>query len=306
MTLSRIKMRHLHCLVVVGQERSMLRAAHVLALTQPAVSKTLAELEALVGRPLLVRHARGVELTRAGQVLVQHASASLRSLREGLDAAAGQPQSHQASVSVGALPNVSATLLPQAVEALRTAMPSLHVRVASGTNAHLMGRLRQGELDMVFGRLAEPSDMIDLVFEQLFVEPLVVAARPSHPLSRLRKPGPRALSAYPLILPMAGTSIRRTIDAFLVTHRVELPACVIDTLDTAFALQMVRSTDACWFLPEGLLAGLSPVKLARLALPTQETAGPVGLTVRRDETLSEGAKRLAGALRAAARHATIV
>lgn len=297
MNISRIKLRHLHCLVVIGQELSMVRAAQKLALTQPAVSKTIAELEAIVGRPLLERHGRGVALTPAGKVLLDYAGAGLRNLREGLDAAAGQPQSHQTTVSVGALPNVSATLLPRAIETMRTALPSVYIRVAGGTNAQLMARLRQGELDMVFGRLAEPSDMLDLEFEHLYSEDLVALARPGHPLAASRKVAPAALSRYTLILPSAGTPIRRTVDAFLVTHRVALPEYVVDTLDAAFSLQMVRQTDAIWFAPEGLIESFRPFALVRLRLPRGGTNGAVGLTVRRGAEPSPGARLLLDALR---------
>lgn len=284
----------------MAQEHSIVAAARLLALTQPAVSKIIAELEAVVGRPLLRRHARGVELTAAGHVLARYAGASLRTLREGLDAAVGQPQSHQSSVSLGALPNVSATFLPAAVESLRALVPSLYVRVASGTNAQLMGRLRQSELDLVLGRLAEPADMLDLEFEQLYTERLVVVGRPGHPLAHLRSVPAAALADYTLVLPSAGTPIRRTIDAFLVTHRVDLPACVIDTLDTSFALQFVHGTNAVWFLPEGLVEGFRPIALAVLALDTQETTGPVGITTRRGQALPQEVAMLVEVFREAA------
>ena len=70
MNFERLKMRHLQCLVMVAQERNLVRAAGALSLTQPAVSKTVAELEEIVGRQLLVRRRRGVELTPAAEVLV--------------------------------------------------------------------------------------------------------------------------------------------------------------------------------------------------------------------------------------------
>lgn len=301
MNISRIKMRHLNCLVVVAQERSMVKAARMLALTQPAVSKTILELEELVGRKLLLRHGRGIELTPAGHVLVDYAGASLRSLREGLDAAAGQPQQHQVSVAVGAVPNISATMLPLAVESLRRQLPSLQVRVASGTNAQLMARLRQGELDLVFGRLADPSDLVDLGFEQLYAERLVAVARPGHPLALQRKVQPRSLAGWTLVLPLAGTTIRRTVDAWLVTHQVEPPACLVETLDSAFALQLVRRSDALWFVPAGLAEGLAPIELAVLPMDTDGMMGPVGLTTRREGSTSEGGRLLAEALRSAAR-----
>lgn len=275
----------------------MLKAADRLALTQPAVSKTISELEEVVGRPLLLRHPRGVELTPAGEVLLKYAGASLRNLREGLDAAMGTPQSRQESVFIGALPNVAATVLPEAVEVLRAGRSQLHVHVASGANAPLMGRLRQGELDLVFGRLAEPSDMVELVFEHLYSEALVAVARPGHPLAQARKVAPADLSRFTLVLPTPGTGIRRTIDAFLVTHRVAMPDCVVETLETAFALQLVLRSDAVWVLPAGVNEGLRPFELARLRLDLDETLGPVGLTTRRDAILSPGAQALVQALR---------
>lgn len=278
----------------------MLKAADKLALTQPAVSKTIAELEELVGRPLLVRHARGVKLTPAGEMLMRYAGATLRTLREGLDAVMGQPHVHQESIAVGALPNVAATLLPAAVETLRHAFPSIRVQVASGTNAVLMGRLRQGDLDFVFGRLAEPSDLMDLSFEHIYSEGLVAVARSGHPLARARQVQATDLSDYTLVLPPSGTTIRRVIDAFLVTHRVGLPGCVVETLESMFALQLVLRSDAVWMVPAGVVAGFRPIELARLRVDTADTVGPVGITTRAGATLSAGAHALLEALRAEA------
>ncbi|MBL0420892.1 LysR family transcriptional regulator [Ramlibacter sp. AW1] len=297
MNTSRIKMRHLHCLVVVAQERSMLKAAEVLALTQPAVSKTIAELEALVGRELLHRHPRGVDLTPAGSVLAEHAGASLRNLREGLDAAAGQPLVQQPSVSLGALPNVSVTLLPLALQSLRKRHPRLLVRVASGTNAQLMSRLRQGELDFVFGRLAEPADMMNLHFEHLFSEPLVAVVRPGHALARQRRLRPQALDGQDVILPTVGTVIRRTLDAWLVTRGVTLSGCVLETVDTTFAAQHLQRSDAVWFVPSSLAQGLHDVPVRALDLDMADTEGPVGITYRRDQELAGAAALMAEALR---------
>ncbi len=66
----------------------------------------------------------------------------------------------------------------------------------SGTNAQLMTQLRQGEIDVVLGRLAQASAMADLAFEQLFSEPLLLVVRPGHPLASRRKPTLDALAAH--------------------------------------------------------------------------------------------------------------
>ena len=78
MTESRLKLRHLRSFVAVAEHRSLVRAAQSLALTQPAVSKAIAELEDIVGLRLLDRTRQGVQLTNAGRVLLRYAGSFRR------------------------------------------------------------------------------------------------------------------------------------------------------------------------------------------------------------------------------------
>ncbi|MET3475668.1 LysR family pca operon transcriptional activator [Variovorax sp. 1126] len=308
MNFGRLKMRHLQCLVMVAQERNLVRAAKALSLTQPAVSKTVAELEEIVGRQLLLRRRRGVELTPAAEVLVRHAVSALRGLREGLGLAMDQPEADQLRVAVGALPNMVANLLPEAVATLHESQPTLRVRVVSGTNAQLMTQLRQGEIDLVLGRLAQASAMADLAFEQLYSEPLLLVARPGHPLAARRKPPLDALAGHPLVLPVSGTLIRHTADAFLIAQGMALPGRLVEATDTSFVLGLLQRSDAVWFAPQGAVEGLvERGELKRLAIDTTSTEGPVGLTMRRGDEPAEGTQLLIEAIReiVAARHRTI-
>lgn len=291
MNFARLKMRHLQCLVMVAQERNLVRAARALSLTQPAVSKTVAELEEIVGRQLLLRRRRGVELTPAAEVLARHAVSALHGLREGLGLAMDQPEADQLRVAVGALPNMAGELLPQAVAQLHASHPAVRVRVASGTNAQLMTQLRQGEIDLVLGRLAQASAMADLAFEHLYSEPLRLVVRPGHPLASRRKPTLDALAAYPLVLPVSGTLIRHTADAFLIAQGMALPNRLVEATDTSFAVGLLQLSDAVWFAPQGAVEGLlSRGELKRVAIDTAITEGPVGLTVRRTLESCEGGK----------------
>ncbi|RIX82870.1 pca operon transcription factor PcaQ [Acidovorax cavernicola] len=298
MNFERLKMRHLQCLVMVAQERNLVRAAEALSLTQPAVSKTVAELEEIVGRQLLLRRRRGVELTPAAEVLVRHAVSALRGLREGLGLAMDQPEADQLRVVVGALPNMAAHLLPEAVARLLAAHPAMRVRVVSGTNAQLMTQLRQGEIDFVLGRLAQASAMADLAFEQLYSEPLLLVVWPGHPLASRRKPTLDALAAYPLMLPVSGTLIRHTADAFLIAQGLALPARLLEATDTSFAVGLLRRSDAVWFAPQGAVEGfVARGELKRVAIDTTSTEGPVGVTVRRGSETGEGARLLLDTIR---------
>lgn len=294
MNFDRLQLRHLRCLAAVGQERNLVRAAKVLALTQPAVSKTVAELEDIVGRQLLLRRRRGVDLTAAGEVLLRHSVATLRGLREGVSLALDETEGDQLRVVVGALPNMAASLLPEAIALLTREHPQLRVRVVSGTNAQLMTQLRQGEIDLVVGRLAQPSAMVDLSFVQLYSEPLLLVARPGHPLAGKTGPVLAALAAYP---PVQGTLVRDTADAFLFARGNALPSAVIETTDTSFALGLLRRTDAIWFAPKGAVdSALALGEVLRLDVDTRITDGPVGITQRRAGEPGDGVRRLVEAI----------
>jgi LysR family transcriptional regulator, pca operon transcriptional activator len=289
----RIKLRHLHSLVAIAEHGSLVRAADALSVTQPAVSKTLAELEDIVGQRLVERTSKGVELTAAGHLLVRYAGSSLRTIREGLDSITRSRTAHGPVVIVGALPNVAATVLPPALLRFAERVPHARLQVRTGSNAQLIAALRQDQLDVVIGRLAEPSDMQGLSFEQLYTEPLVFAVRPGHPLARRPRVVAAALSHHRLVLPDLGTRIREAADRFFLAAGLGLPGDVLETIDVSFGRAYVLQADAIWCAPLGVVENdLRERKLLRLPLDTRMTEGPVGLTLRADKPPSEALQQV--------------
>ncbi len=279
-----------------------MRAADVLSVTQPAVSKTLRELEEIVGRPLLERTSKGVLLTAAGRVLLRHAGESLRVLSEGLDQLAADPEGEGPALRIGALPNVAATLLPTALLHLAEHSPRARITIRTGSNAQLIAGLRQGVLDLVIGRLAEPSDMQGLSFEQLFNEPLLFVVRAGHPLARLAQIAASQLRPYRLVLPDSGTRVREAADRFFVSSGIGLPVRVIETIDITFGRAYVQRSDAIWFVPRGAIENdLREGRFMHLPIDTRITEGPVGLTRRADSRPMDELDYLVDQVRHAAR-----
>lgn len=297
----RIKLRHLHSLVAIAEHGTLVRAAAALSLTQPAVSKTAAELENIVGVRLFERTPRGVQLTAAGRVLVRYAGSSLRTIREGLDHIARSGGVEAPAIIIGALPNVAASVLPQALLRFNEGGLQARVTVRTGSNAQLIAALRQGQLDLVVGRLAEPADMQGLSFEQLYTEVLVFVVRPGHPLSRRRRLDPAALQEHWLVMPDAGTRVREAADRFFLASGGALPERLIETIDVSFGRSYVQLADAVWCVPLGAIENdIHENTLVRLALDTQLTEGPVGLTLRSDKLPSEQLVRLLDEIRTGA------
>src|SRR5690606_16338361 len=141
---SRIRLRHIQCFVAVAQEQHLRKAAERLHLSQPAVSKTLAELETLMGVRLMERGRFGARLTRDGQSFLVHALSVLEALAGARRAVLGDTEAAHEVVRVGALPTVAPDLLPQALADFRHARPEAKVDIQIAANAPLLDKLRAG------------------------------------------------------------------------------------------------------------------------------------------------------------------
>lgn len=291
---SRIRFRHLSCFVAIAQERNLRRAAERLHLSQPAVSKTLCELEALAGVQLVERGRQGARLTAAGEQFLRHAVGVTQALESATAALMGSGDASAPVVHVGALPTVASSLLPQAIARLHALRPHAGVRLRTGTNIELLSALKAGELDFIIGRMAEPDAMQGLSFELLYAEPLALVVRPGHPL--LAQPGAsaslQAVLDYPLVIATPGTVPRHHTEALFHTHGLRLPAGVTETLSVSVARLLACRSDAVWITPERAAHDdLAHGGLLRLNIATSGTKEPVGLLRRSAATPSE----LAGA-----------
>jgi DNA-binding transcriptional LysR family regulator len=303
--LRNVQLRHLRCLVAVAQERHLARAAERLALSQPAVSKTLSELEAIVGTRLVDRSKagrRGVQgLTAAGEQLLAHALRVLEALDASAQAVAPAAGGRIERLRIGALPSVAPALLPIALARLRDGWPKVQIMVKSAANGVLLDELRAGELDLVVGRMSDPRLMGGLSFELLHTEPLVFAVRAGHPLA-LKAASVQAVLGYPLVVYGEGTSPRHNTESFLSARGLVLPTNALQTLDVAVARALVAVSDAVWITPLGAARGeLADGRLVQLRIETAGTEEPVGLLQRSDAEPSALRAAMAALLREAAR-----
>lgn len=291
--------RHVRVFVEVARRASVGHAAEALAISQPAVSKTLRELEERLGSPLFERVGRRLRLTAAGRQFQKHASLSLAELERGIRALRSSAEG--AVLNVGVLPTVATRVLPQAAAAFAVAVPDACLRASTGPNRYLLSRLREGRLDLVVGRLAAPEEMAGLVFEQLYSEAIVAVVRPEHPL-RARRGG--NFSLFPMVLPPPDAIIRPSVEQYFLSQGRELPRPQVETVSLALGRGLVRASDAIWFISRGVVAEeLAAGTLVSLDLHELPEAGPVGLTLRSGQEPDDALIQLMHALRAAAARA---
>lgn len=303
--LNRVRLRHLQCFVAVAQEQNLGKAADRLNLSQPAVSKTLVELEQMAGQPLVERGRFGARLTSDGERFLVYALSVTQALEDAARVMSKSGQAHLESLTLSALPTVAPDVLPQALTAFRQQYPQVRTRVDIATNNRLLEKLKAGETDIAVGRMADPQLMVGLSFELLYVEPLVAVVRPGHPLAGETSALTRMLE-YPVVVSAPGTVPRHNTENWLKSRGLRLPDPYLETLSVSVARLVVMGSDSVWFASAGAVRDdLTRGLLHALPLGFEGTEEPVGLLHRSDAVSSPALQALMKILRSVSRSRTV-
>jgi DNA-binding transcriptional LysR family regulator len=299
----RIQLRHLTCFVVVAQERTLARAAGRLSLSQPAVSKTLSELEAMAGERLVERRRTGAKLTAAGERFLRYALDVTHAVDSATQALARADAPSAPSLRVGALPTVAGGLLARALLRLSTQRSNSAVLVHTASNPELLASLRAGEIDLAVGRMAEPDAMQGIAFELLYSESLAVVTRADHPLQHARAEdvSARTLLDYPLVVPGQGTAPRHHTEVFFQEHGVAMPDNCVETQSISAARALTVLGDAVWITSQrAVQLDVDMGWLRQVELAAPGSIEPIGVLHRSRESPGEFAADLMENLRALA------
>src|SRR6202140_2700702 len=236
-----MELRHLRYFVAVAEEGSVtLAAERRLHTAQPSLSRQMQDLEYEVGAQLMVRSVRGIELTAAGRVFLDHARLALAQVDAAREAARRAAQPPRLSFALGFLTGQEMDWLPEAMRILRDELPNIEVSVSSQYSPDLAQALLRGKLDLAFMR--PEAQMPDLDYRVVVKEPLVVAMPSDH---RLASQNAVALQdiAGEIFIGMSNTAptLRVIIDQYLErsglnfqqSHRVD---------NLAMAMSLIAST----------------------------------------------------------------
>lgn len=293
----RIRLRHLHTFVAVAQQGTLGRAAETLNLSQPALSKTLNELEQLTGTRLFERGRLGAQLTVPGEQFLTHAVKVLDALNTAGQALNRKEDASADVVRVGALPTAALGILPAAIGRFHQQQKSTSLQVATMNNTMLLAGLKSGEIDLGIGRMSDPELMGGLNYELLFLESLKLVVRPGHPLLQETITLSRVME-WPVVVSPKGTVPRQNAEALLQSQGCKMPAGCIETLSASLSRQLTVDYDYVWFVPSGAVKeDLRQATLVSLPLPTQSAGEPIGILTRVDIPLSTGAQMLIAAIR---------
>jgi LysR family hca operon transcriptional activator len=250
-----VELRHLRYFVAVAEARSLKLAAEgTLNTTQPSLSRQIRDLEDEVGTPLFLRGAKGVALTPAGRVFLDHARVMLSQAEVAVQSARQIACPSIPSLSLGFMIGHDTTWLPAALRLIRDELPNIHVVISTQNSPQLATALLHGGIDVAFLRSEDGTD--DLEFRTLIEEPFKVFLPSDHALAAkttitLREIAQeRFISVSGTALSISGKqpALRRTIDRFLHKNGIEIrPSYEVDNLGGVMSL--IASTGGVALLP---------------------------------------------------------
>ena len=243
-----MELRHLRYFVAVAEAGSLTVAAEQrLHTAQPSLSRQIRDLEYQVGAQLLVRNVRGIELTAAGRVFLDHARLALGQVEAGVQAARRAAHPAKPAFALGFLTGQEMDWLSRAMGVLRDELPNIEVSVSSQYSPDLAQALLAGRLDLAFMR--PEARMPDLEYRLIIREPLLVALPSDHRLTARQAIAPQDI-ARETFIGMSGTApaLQRVIDRYLEGLDVAIqPSHRVDNL--AMAMSLIASTRGVALLP---------------------------------------------------------
>lgn len=292
---NRIKLRHLRLMLVLEEERSVSRAAERLHISQAAVSKTRAEIEAEIGSPMFERINNRLEPTAFGKLLL-HAAKRILSELESLSEEVAQIRGGMHGTLTIGIRSISAQpFIARAVSAFKQSHPRLTIRLIDTDLPSLLDRLAKGEISLLVGRLDAGHAREGLENRAILADPNVVIASPGHPMAKKRNVGWSELIRQRWCLTPEGFAGRLSRD-YLLAHLTSLnlpfPSDLVETNSFLMILTMMQAEDYVTMVP--LTVGRQVVQQGTAEMVRIKAVGPtdpVCLMWRNDLALPPAARQ---------------
>lgn len=202
----RLKLRDLNILLKVVQQGSMAKAAATLAISQPAVSKAIADMEHAFGLRLLDRNRGGIKPTAYGSALVKRGQAIFDEIKLGVEELAFLADPTIGDLHIGSTESVAAGFLPAVIERFSREQPRVRLDVAQAVlNEQHYRELRERSIDLLLGRIPTPFGENDLDAEVLYDDQVIVVASRNSKWARVHRLKLADLAGERWILPPADT-----------------------------------------------------------------------------------------------------
>jgi LysR family hca operon transcriptional activator len=257
-----MELRHLRYFIAVAEEGSLLQAAERrLHTAQPSLSRQIRDLELELGVKLLERKARGIELTAAGRVFLDHARLALMQIEVACEAARNTERPHKPGFGLGFLPGQEVIWLSETLRILREEASDVDVTITTKSSPELANALMQGEIDVALLRREVRAPGLDFRF--VVKEPLVAILPSRHRLARHKTIRPEDICREDFISTARAAPVLKTvIEEYAAKVGIKLKQ-IYDAETLSGGMSLVASTGGFTLLPTYVQNALIPAVVAR-------------------------------------------
>jgi DNA-binding transcriptional LysR family regulator len=287
--LRRLRGAHIALLIALDDHGSLRKAAQQMSLSQPAITKSLQELEAIFGVELFSRSPRGIVPNDLGRCVIRHARTLRADVGTMRDELAAILRGGGGTLAIGAVMGSLPVWLAPTVKALREAQPDTSIEVWEDNSARLLAMLDQRLLDLVIGRPSVSVHPEAYDFIPLEVEEICVVVDGSDPLGNETEVRLADIIGNPWIVPQATLPMRSLFEQLLDDEGLSFPRYAMETSSTFATLSLLRTGSGT--------VGLIPRKVAEyfagggllniLPIHIERRGAPYGIATRRGATLTQ-------------------
>jgi DNA-binding transcriptional LysR family regulator len=283
----RLKLRHMEILLAVVETGSMAKAGTKLAISQPAISRAIAEMEHTLGVPIFDRSPRGVEPTQYGQALLKRGVAAFDELAQGVKDIEFLADPTVGELWIGTAPGLAEGIVLAVIDRLSRKYPRVVIHLVPG-GLHIQHEaLRGRRIEFGFAGTTGSFSEQDMDTEVLYEEPLTVVASLGNPWSRRRKIDLRDLVNEPWTWPAAGTIIDSLVVEAFRASGVDPPRATIYADAYSLRLRLAETGRFLAIVPASIMkfpGKPASIKVLHVALPT--TRRQIGIVTLKNRTLS--------------------
>lgn len=216
----------------VATMQHMTRAAEVLAISQPALSKSIANIEQHLGVPLFNREGRSIYLNRFGELFLQSVNVILDEYERVKEEFEDIIKPGSGEVSFGFIHSLGMEMVPELIASTREAFPNMQFSLTQATSLSLLEKLEEGAIDLCLSQKIA-SKVIEIETEELFVEELFVIVPKTHPLAKQDAVKLKQVKSEPFIAIKKGNSLRQLVDELFLEEGI--------VLNTTFAAEEMHT-----------------------------------------------------------------
>ena len=293
----RVTLRELRLFLAVARSGSIVKAANEIGLTQPALSKSIAELERAFGVRLFDRTNRGVTPTPHGEVLLRRATGVFEELRQAVDELGTLTDASRGELRLGGTPTMCAGVLPRAITSVLSNRPKFRFQVAELESGKLGSEVLTRSLDVGLGREQVVGANENLVFDRLFDDRLFIVAGAHHPLAGRRSIKLEEATHQQWVLPTTEGSVTAQFGSELRKQRLELPQSTVTAMSVLVRYELIASNSFLTVMYGSVLRFGNVPKFLRVLPIALPTGIPVGIFRLKNRTLAPSAEFFIAAIR---------